>query len=74
LAFEKVAGELEGEVTSADELETALDDRELPGEVELDSVLDAGAESFPRELVFGLLVDRLDLDTERLPVEHISVA
>ena len=74
LALEELAGELEGEVTNADELQTALDDRELPGEIELDSVLDGGEASFPRELVFGLLADRLELDADGLPIEHISVA
>lgn len=75
LALERLADKFEGDVASADELDTALDRREeLPGGVELENVLNGDGQSLPRKLVFGLLADRLDIDAEGLPVEHISVA
>jgi len=75
LALEGLASDLDGEVTNEAALAAALDRREeLPGGVELETVLDGDEQSFPRELVTGLLAERLDLDAETLPIEHISVA
>ena len=75
LALDALRSELDGEVTSEAELATALDRRdELPGGIELSNVLGDDEQSFPRDLVAGLLAEDLDLDAEALPVEHISVA
>ncbi|WP_135662604.1 geranylgeranylglyceryl/heptaprenylglyceryl phosphate synthase [Halorhabdus rudnickae] len=74
LGLTALADELDGTVTDEISLSVALDEREeLPGEVELSKVLLDDEQSFPHDLVAGLLAERFDIQADVPPVAHIGV-
>ena len=74
LELTALAEELAGEVSDEATLRAGLADREeLPGEIELSKVLPGDEQSFPRELVTGLLAEHFDIEADVPPVAHIGV-